>query len=64
MKHRGRAPDNPEEDTTMIIDQTKKDVWKAEYERSPVLRAEFLSAENYAAYMAADAKGLIRVLHS
>ncbi len=48
----------------MIIEQTRKDAWKAEYERSPMLKAEFLSAADYAAYMAANAAGLIRVLRS
>ena len=43
---------------------TTRDGWLAEFEASADLQAEFLSADNYAAYMAADAKGLIRVLHS
>ncbi len=47
----------------MFNDQTKTDAWKAEYERSPALKAEFLSAEDYAAYMMAESKGLIRRLH-
>ncbi len=42
----------------------KLEGWKAEFEKSPALQAEFLSAEDYAAYMKAEAAGLIRVLHN
>ncbi len=48
----------------MFNDQTKTDAWKAEFERSPKLRAEFATAEDYVAFMAANAEGLIRILHN
>ncbi len=41
---------------------TTPDGWKTEYEASAELKGEFLSAADYAAYMAADAKGQIHVL--
>ncbi len=47
----------------MLDDLTKKDAWKAEFERSPKLQAEFVTVENYVAFMAANAEGLIRILH-
>ena len=41
---------------------TTRDGWKAEFEQSPALQAEFIQVEDYVAYMAADAKGLIKIL--
>ena len=38
------------------------DGWKAEFEASADLKAEFTSAENYAAYMTADAAGRVKTL--
>ena len=67
------APRQPskENDMPKIPTPTKAttpDGWKAEYEASDAAvkgspKNVYLSADDYAAYMTADAKGLIRVLH-
>ena len=38
------------------------DGWKAEFEASADLKAEFMTAEDYAAYMTADAAGRVKTL--
>lgn len=43
------------------VAQTKEG-WRAEYERTPALQAEFLSADDYAAYKAAEAAGRVKIL--
>ena len=61
------APLQPTKDTDMPRIQTSpkattSDGWKAEYEADPKIKAEFTSAEDYAAYMQADAAGRVHFL--
>lgn len=48
--------------TTRTKTRPTREALKAEFDRDPKIRDEFISAENYIGYRMAEAKGLVSVV--